>query len=138
MVLPWWETLVLSFHSDSLEEYNESFKWDILRVRELFTRHGLLLSILDLTLKYLKAKYKDELTWLNNKSYISALSDTTEYSVLFIDLDNFKSINDNYWHYEWDNVLKLVAEVLRDSVKIKDIVCRISWDEFVILVPTLV
>lgn len=49
--------------------------------------------------------------------------------VMVIDLDNFKSINENYGHLAGDYVLKLVADILKD-VSEQDIVCRLGGDEF--------
>lgn len=49
--------------------------------------------------------------------------------IMIIDLDDFKSINENYGHLAGDYVLKLVADVLKD-VSEQDIVCRMGGDEF--------
>lgn len=58
-----------------------------------------------------------------------------EVSVIFIDLDNFKAVNDNYDHSEGDQVLKNVAKVLTNSVRESDVVGRYGGDEFFILLP---
>lgn len=49
--------------------------------------------------------------------------------IMIIDLDDFKSINENYGHLAGDYVLKLVADILKD-VSEQDIVCRMGGDEF--------
>jgi|SRR3989344_6967063 len=59
----------------------------------------------------------------------------TEISILFIDLDNFKQVNDTRGHLEGDNVLKHVAEILSASVRGADVVARFGGDEFYILLP---
>ena len=56
-----------------------------------------------------------------------------ELAVLFIDIDNFKSINDSYGHDLGDKVLLMVANRLRSSVREEDTVCRWGGDEFVCL-----
>jgi diguanylate cyclase (GGDEF)-like protein len=57
-------------------------------------------------------------------------------SVLMIDIDNFKLVNDTYGHPQGDKLLKSVAETLRTSVRDKlDIVARFGGEEFVVLLP---
>ena len=60
---------------------------------------------------------------------------TAGYSVLFIDLDHFKSVNDNHGHAAGDTVLKTVAESLRANIRRSDILGRIGGEEFAIFLP---
>lgn len=55
------------------------------------------------------------------------------FSLILIDLDNFKYINDTYGHNVGDIVLKSVADLLESSVRDGDVVARIGGDEFVVL-----
>ncbi len=55
-----------------------------------------------------------------------------DFSVIFIDLDNFKIINNEYGHKFGDKALKTAAKIFRDSVRDLDIVARWGGDEFVI------
>jgi diguanylate cyclase (GGDEF)-like protein len=66
-----------------------------------------------------------------NRSYHSGIA------VLFIDLDNFKKLNDSRGHHTGDELLKAVAARLRNSVGVRDFVSRIGGDEFVVILTEL-
>lgn len=55
--------------------------------------------------------------------------------LLMLDIDNFKSTNDQYGHAVGDKVLKFVADALRDMVRDEDLICRFGGDEFLVLFP---
>jgi len=54
-------------------------------------------------------------------------------SLVYMDLDNFKSINDRFGHHEGDKVLIKVAELISGAVRDSDLVARLGGDEFVVL-----
>ena len=56
-------------------------------------------------------------------------------SVIFIDLDDFKSVNDTYGHDQGDDLLKYVAEQLIKMSREIDVVARFAGDEFVVILP---
>lgn len=57
------------------------------------------------------------------------------FTLLMIDIDHFKSFNDNFGHQVGDQVLRLVARTLTDGIKGKDIAARYGGEEFVIMLP---
>ncbi len=86
----------------------------------------------------------DPLTRLHNRRQFDKkldefrrLHETEEraFSILSIDIDHFKSINDCFGHIPGDEVLQKFAETLKTCCRSKDIVARIGGEEFVILAP---
>lgn len=80
----------------------------------------------------------DSLTGLMNRGegedrLQRSLEDGKVISVILIDLNGFKQVNDRWGHSAGDQVLKTFAHVLRDSVRPSDLVCRWGGDEFLIL-----
>ena len=57
------------------------------------------------------------------------------FTVCYIDIDNFKLINDTFGHGEGDNLLRLIAESIRNNMRRTDVVGRLGGDEFALLMP---
>lgn len=57
------------------------------------------------------------------------------FTLLYIDLDNFKYINDTYGHQVGDSLLKMIAKTVNGSIRPSDIFARLGGDEFAILLP---
>jgi diguanylate cyclase (GGDEF)-like protein len=84
---------------------------------------------------------RDELTsLLNRRGALQEvqpwlMAERAAHSLMLIDVDNFKFINDNYGHATGDDALVGVADVIRQSVRESDIVARLGGDEFMIFAP---
>ena len=61
-----------------------------------------------------------------------AIKDNTLLTLFFIDLDNFKPINDRYGHDQGDRILKIISQRLLSTIRNNDLVSRLGGDEFVI------
>lgn len=86
-----------------------------------------------------KAEY-DALTGILNRRAFDQICETSaekkqKIALLLIDLDNFKHINDTYGHTGGDNVLKALADTLREAFRDDDYVARIGGDEFAAILP---
>lgn len=86
----------------------------------------------------------DSLTGIWNKSYCftrleeefrRVKRNNSTFSVLMIDIDHFKTINDTYGHPIGDNYLQALAKVLRENLRLSDVPCRYGGDEFFVLLP---
>ncbi len=124
--------------------------WSLSAAGDIVSGTDLIFQLQDITAKK-EAEAKlhheanhDALTGLPNRMYFTqrlsaALAkrvNETKYhvSVLFIDLDRFKNVNDSLGHVAGDQLLVGIAERLRESMRPPDIVARLGGDEFVILV----
>ncbi len=92
----------------------------------------------------IEAAITDGLTGLHNRRYMEshlaklveqATARSKELAVLVLDIDYFKSINDNYGHDCGDDVLREFALRVRKSIRGIDLACRMGGEEFVVVMP---
>ena len=84
----------------------------------------------------------DGLTGVRNKRYLIEQGDrflrdrrNLPVSVMLIDIDHFKRLNDTHGHMEGDRVLAAMGGILRDAVREDTLVCRFGGEEFAVLLP---
>jgi diguanylate cyclase len=86
----------------------------------------------------------DPLTGLGNRKYFdrmidvavqNALANNEPLSLLMFDIDHFKSFNDSYGHLTGDQVLRLVSNSLKQTIKGQDITARYGGEEFAVVLP---
>lgn len=92
----------------------------------------------------MKEIYRDELTGCYNRRYMHYWIENetkranrfdTKFSLMLLDIDDFRKVNNKFGHLEGDRVLVRFAEFLRGNVREVDSVVRYGGDEFVILMP---
>jgi len=108
-------------------------------IRYAIERHGMVEQLRQLAVA-------DELTGLMNRrgflmlaEHQRSLADRkgTSLSVIFIDVDRFKSINDRFGHEEGDRALKELAGLLLRTFRRSDVVARLGGDEFIVLMADI-
>src|SRR5580698_1725538 len=115
-------------------------------------KHHLLSTFHDITIRknaeasLIKLSQSDTLTGLANRGvFVTSLEHAIEdarrrnrgAAVFYLDLDNFKDVNDTLGHPVGDHLLRSVAQRLRDNVRASDIVARFGGDEFGVLISDL-
>lgn len=113
--------------------------------RLLEEEHGILRDLANMVEEEINAAQlaaTDDLTGLSNRRGFQTLAQKTldicrrldlDASLLYLDLDGFKAINDTFGHAEGDRALIAFAELLRTAIRDSDVVARLGGDEFVVL-----
>lgn len=90
--------------------------------------------------------YRDPLTGVLNRKALEEVlvremkrasrpNNIKQTSLLTVDLDGFKQINDTHGHHAGDLILRAVAEAMKEVLRVEDVVARYGGDEFVLLLP---
>ncbi|TEW54457.1 phosphodiesterase [Psychromonas sp. RZ22] len=90
--------------------------------------------------------YHDQLTGLSNRVQFEidlrntlqqSQQEDTYSALLFLDLDRFKLLNDNYGHHMGDQLLSTIAQTLLNNKQSNEMVARLGGDEFVVILPLI-
>lgn len=120
--------------------FNE--KQQVVGALELFTENKDEVSLRNSLENYKKQSLEDPLTKAANRRYFSAIIESkireykimgTTFGIAFLDIDNFKHVNDTYGHEVGDKVLKILAETIQSNLRKHDSLGRWGGEEFVIL-----
>lgn len=111
---------------------------------ELRARVGAILRMLDLQDELLAQAHTDPLTGLANRRHffeiferqiVESSEKHIPLSLVMVDLDYFKNVNDTYGHLGGDNILKQLAEILKNNLYPLDFAARYGGEEFIISLP---
>lgn len=114
------------------------------RIRTNVRSYQLLQEVQEKTIQLEKMALTDGLTGLSNHKHIFTILDTEidrvaryghELSILMMDLDKFKAMNDAYGHQFGDVILKKVSEIIKDSIRSVDYAGRYGGEEFLVILP---
>jgi diguanylate cyclase (GGDEF)-like protein len=108
--------------------------------------HEQIEKIDDLREKLREQANRDSLTGLFNRRYLEGTLERERarcrregapLTMLMIDVDHFKTVNDDYGHQAGDEVLRVLGKLLLENARIEDIVCRYGGEEFLLVLPKM-
>ena len=114
------------------------------RVRTQIRRHRYALELRQSVNNTMAMAVTDDMTGLYNRRYFDrhlgvmlgkAQGQERDMALMILDIDHFKSVNDNYGHDVGDTVLKEFAARLKRNIRGVDLACRFGGEEFVVLMP---
>jgi len=140
------DTLIAKF--EEIHKYKFS---QIIKEIDYFIISSVVFLLILIIITYAKIKngleietIKDALTKTHNRFYFNKIykylinkfhKTNIPFSMLIVDIDNFKKINDTYGHDKGDEILKKFGEILNNSTRKTDFVFRYGGEEFVIIFP---
>ncbi|MDZ8068010.1 MAG: diguanylate cyclase [Nostoc sp. DedQUE08] len=130
-------------HLDALDEISLEDR----QTSEIIARTlGIALNNLSIKQRLTHENLRDGMTQLFNQSYMESITEQRlaeaerlgqPLSIIFLDIDNFKSYNSRYGHVTANIVLQGLAQLLLKSIRSFDIACRWGGEEFVIVMPNM-
>lgn len=129
---------------DNLDENRIITKSDVLALLSYATQVGLAIDCFKSHERMIGLSFTDIMTGLYNRRFFEkALSQeinrcqrySRSFSLLIVDIDHFKKVNDTYGHDAGDEIIRQVADILQHNLRSLDVVCRIGGEEFGIILP---
>jgi diguanylate cyclase (GGDEF)-like protein len=129
-------------YSDSAPDLPENYKDEIGEL--MANTQGALKKLHSMLHNMHELSIRDELTGLYNRRFFSEQADmllirSMRYeeplTLIFIDIDDFKAINDEHSHQVGDHALRQIATILSDTARGSDLTARLGGDEFVLVLP---
>ena len=114
---------------------------------------AILVVIISLVSMLQRKKAKEELTILKTPDYLTgilnrgtgiaflqqqidaAYKNTTKVTIIFVDVNHLKMINDTYGHHEGDKLIRDTSQLLLKELSHSEVVCRFGGDEFILILP---
>jgi diguanylate cyclase (GGDEF)-like protein len=129
---------------DNLDENRPITKSDVVSLMNYATQVGLAIESFRTHEKMVSLSFTDAMTGLYNRRFFDKalsqeLSRCQRYSrhcsLLLIDIDHFKRVNDTYGHDSGDEIIQQVASILQNNIRGLDVVARVGGEEFAIILP---
>lgn len=138
------ETIGQVYFGALAEEARHVGKHEMGTMRRITEQISLAIANLNLQQALKEQSIKDPLTKLYNRRYLDemlarecsrAQRNNKALSVLIMDIDHFKKVNDTYGHDAGDAVLVAFAKLIQQNIRKEDIACRLGGEEFVLVLP---
>lgn len=119
---------------------------EIVGAVEIFSNNAKKIDVLQEMEELRREVFRDQLTGIGNRRFADITLENHErtlqescvsFGILFVDIDFFKSFNDNWGHAAGDQVLYMVAQTLANGLRALDVACRWGGEEFVIILPNI-
>ncbi|MBT1071513.1 GGDEF domain-containing protein [Pelotalea chapellei] len=137
--------LVAGLLEKTYHDYPIALYWNDLMELSFFLIVSFTLSALKNALEQEKNSARtDHLTGISNRRNFYDLVDLElsissryghPFTIISIDIDNFKTVNDTMGHLAGDTLLRMVAATMKDNIRTSDMVARLGGDEFAIFLP---
>jgi diguanylate cyclase (GGDEF)-like protein len=138
------EKIIGAIAVDNLDKNRPITKSDVISLMNYATQVGLAIESFQSHQKMMSLSFTDSMTGLYNRRFFDKtlaqeVSRCQRYdrncSLMLIDIDHFKRVNDTYGHDAGDEIIQQVAGILQKNVRGLDVVSRIGGEEFAIILP---